>query len=131
MTCESGHGFAKSIGYQTPSLRSASQELKSQPKNALIVSVVSRRSCASSAVTKSVSMRVAVVQRRVGVVLHEVRLRPEADAAHEPVVRIDRRLQVHDRLAALLVRLPQRGRRRRSCVTPLQPPPSYGFMNSG
>src|SRR6185503_4768052 len=52
VTCESGHGFAKSMGCHTPSLRSDSHELKSQPKNALIVSVVSRRSCASSSETK-------------------------------------------------------------------------------
>ena len=42
MTCESGQGFAKSIGIHRPPLRSTSHELKSHPKNALIVSVVSR-----------------------------------------------------------------------------------------
>ena len=48
MTCESGQGFAKSIGCQTPSCRRLSQELKSQPKNALIVNVTWRR-CSMSA----------------------------------------------------------------------------------
>jgi hypothetical protein len=55
VTCESGQGLAKSIGNQVPSLRSASHELKSQPKNALMVSVVSRSTSASSAVTKSLA----------------------------------------------------------------------------
>ena len=32
MTCESGHALEKSIGCHTPSLRSASHELNSQPK---------------------------------------------------------------------------------------------------
>ncbi len=38
VTCESGQGFAKSKGCQTPSWRISSQELKSQPKKELIVS---------------------------------------------------------------------------------------------
>ena len=59
-----------------------------------------------------------------------VRLRPEADAAHEAVERVHRRLQVHDRLAALLVGASQRGLVV-DLADALQPPPSYGFMNSG
>src|SRR6185503_7965421 len=57
VTWLSGQGFAKSIGYQTPSLSSASHELKSQPKNELIVSVVSSSSDSSSADRKSSSSR--------------------------------------------------------------------------
>src|SRR6185503_9326570 len=57
VTCESGQGLAKSIGCHTPSLSSASQELKSQPKNELIVSVVSSSSASSSSDRKSWSGR--------------------------------------------------------------------------
>ena len=53
VTCESGHGFAKSIGCQTPSLSSASHELKSQPKKLLMVSVVSSSRRIESASMKS------------------------------------------------------------------------------
>src|SRR5262245_7489957 len=54
VTCESGHGFAKSIGYQRPSFRRASHELNSQSKKELIVSVTLRRCCSSSLLMKSV-----------------------------------------------------------------------------
>ncbi len=53
VTWLSGQALAKSIGNQVPSLRSASQELKSQPKKALIVSVMSSRTPRSSASRKS------------------------------------------------------------------------------
>src|SRR6185503_19996374 len=57
VTWLSGQGFAKSIGCQTPSLSSASHELKSQPKNELIVSVVSSSRDSSSSAKKSSSGR--------------------------------------------------------------------------
>ena len=57
VTWLSGQALAKSIGYQVPSLRSASQELKSQPKKALIVSVMSSSTERSSSPRKSVSSR--------------------------------------------------------------------------
>ena len=52
--------------------------------------------------------RVAVVQRGARVVLDDLGLRAEADAAHEAVERVDRLLQVHDQLAALVVALAER-----------------------
>jgi hypothetical protein len=56
VTWESGHGLAKSIGYQMPSRVRISAELKSQPKNALIVSVMSRTSDSSAAGRKSTAV---------------------------------------------------------------------------
>src|SRR5262245_3337981 len=56
VTCESGHALAKSIGRNTPSCRSASHELKSHPKNVLIVSVVSTSARSSSFVRKPFSV---------------------------------------------------------------------------
>ena len=85
VTRESGHALAKSMGYQRPAFCKASQELKSQPKNALIVSVMSSSSfCASGGVEVAVHP-VTVVQRRCGIVVDDARLRPETDAAHESV----------------------------------------------
>ena len=52
--------------------------------------------------------RVAVVERRLGVVEDVVRLRAEADAAHEAIEAVHRGLEMHDRLAALVVRLVDR-----------------------
>ena len=52
MTWKSGQALAKSIGWNTPSLRSDSQELNSQPKKALIVRQVSVRTDHSSPLTK-------------------------------------------------------------------------------
>src|SRR5262245_59349238 len=57
VTWLSGHGLAKSIGYQTPPFCSVSHELKSQPKNELIVSVVSSSSDSSASDRKSSSGR--------------------------------------------------------------------------
>ena len=48
--------FLRSIGYQAPSLRSASHELKSQPKKLLIVNVMSSSSDSSSASMKPVAV---------------------------------------------------------------------------
>jgi hypothetical protein len=46
------------------------------------------------------------------------------------VERLDRLLQVHHQLAALLV-APAQLRLVVDALTPFQPPPSKGFMNSG
>jgi len=93
--------------YQTPSLRSDSHELKSQPKNALIVSVVSRNSCASSR-TRSPSPASSdrAAARRGGSARGGSGDRARCTA--RSVERMHRGLQVHQALAALLVALAQR-----------------------
>ena len=107
MTWQSGQPLAKSIGYQQPSRRSASQELKSQPKKLLMVSVMSWSSEASSSPKEIALEPVAVVQRLRRIVVHDADLRPEADAANEELVGEDALLQVHDELAAVLVGVAQ------------------------
>jgi hypothetical protein len=98
VTCESGQGLAKSMGCHTPSRRSDSQELKSHPKKALMVSVTLRRWSLSAFGQEVGLLRVAVVQGGVGVVQHVPCLRAEADGAHEAVEALDRGLRVHHRL---------------------------------
>lgn len=52
VTWLSGQALAKSIGRKTPSARRTSQELKSQPKNALITRQIRLIRCHSSPSTK-------------------------------------------------------------------------------
>jgi hypothetical protein len=107
VTWLSGHGLAKSIGCQIPFFSSASHELKSQPKNELIVRVVSPSSASSSS-TGSPRREVALVQRLRRVVLDRPRLRADPDAAHEAVEGEDALLQVHHELARFVVGVAQR-----------------------
>ena len=74
---------------------------------------------------------VAVVHRPVGLEVHHHRLGADREAAREDVEVLDRRLQVHQPLAGLVVgaRAARRGRLMR--VTPTHWPPSKGFMYSG
>ena len=69
---------------------------------------MSIRRCSSSCRKKVCIHPVAVVQRRVGVVVDAAPLRAEANAANETLERDDTFLQVHDSDAALVIGFEQR-----------------------
>ena len=109
---------------------SVSQELNSQRKNAFTVRPIVTTSRPVSALEELVVDLVAVVQRAVGLEVHDHRLGADRERAGEHVEAVDRALQVHQPLAGLVV---ARGQLRasRTWLTPTQAPPSNGFMNSG